>query len=196
MEQDYLKLSEENRKRAFEIIAETGLVEAWHSVGATVNLVGSLKMGLMMKHRDIDFHVYTPVLDVFQSYRAMGTVAAHPRIKRVEFVNLAHTDEACLEWHAWYEDADAAQWQFDVIHILKGSRYDGYFERMAIRILSALTDETRHAILRLKYETPEDAHVMGVEYYKAVLCDGVRSYDEFCRWRESHPVDGIMEWMP
>ena len=110
--------------------------------------------------------------------------------------NLLDTDEACIEWHAWYDDGDGEPWQIDIIHILKSSRYDGFFERMAERIKAALTDETRLAILRLKAETPEDVHIMGVEYYQAVLRDGVRTMADFMRWRQEHPVTGIVEWMP
>ena len=117
-------------------------------------------------------------------------------IKKIECRNLLDTDEACIEWHAWYDDGDGGPWQIDIIHILKGSRYDGFFERMAERIKAALTDETRLAILRLKAETPEDVHIMGVEYYQAVLRGGVRTLADFIRWRQEHPVTGIVEWMP
>ena len=50
---------------------------------------------------------------------------------------------------------------------------------MAERISAVLTDEMRLAILKLKYETPDTEKIMGVEYYQAVIQDGVRSYPEF-----------------
>ena len=78
----------------------------------------------------------------------------------------------------------------------KGSRYDGYFEKVAKRIAAVLTDETRRAILQLKFETPVTEKVMGVEYYQAVIRDGVRSYAEFEEWRKQYPVTGVVEWMP
>ena len=106
------------------------------------------------------------------------------------------TEEACLEWHLHYEDPLNQMWQIDMIHILKGSRYDGYFEQMADRIVAALTDETRHTILQLKYETPESEKIMGIEYYQAVLRDGVKNYAEFETWRRQHPLTGIVTWMP
>ena len=37
---------------------------------------------------------------------------------------------------------------------------------------------------------------MGVEYYQAVLRGGVRTLADFIRWRQEHPVTGIVEWMP
>lgn len=59
-----------------------------------------------------------------------------------------------------------------------------------------LTDRTRETILRLKYETPEAEKIMGIEYYQAVLRDGVGTYAEFEAWRAANPVTGILEWMP
>ena len=127
---------------------------------------------------------------------ALAKLAANPAVKRIEYGNLLATEERCLEWHAWYEDQEGELWQLDMIHIEKGSRYDGYFEEVARRISAALTDETREAILRLKWETPDTEKIAGIEYYMAVLRDGIRSYPDFVRWREAHPLTGVAEWMP
>ena len=165
-------------------------------IGAKVNLVGSLRTGLLMKHRDIDFHIYTSPLDLSASFRAMAELAENTSIKKIEYTNLLHTAEACIEWHAWYQDMEGELWQMDMIHIQEGSRYDGYFERAAERISAVLTDEMRLAILKLKYETPDTEKIMGVEYYQAVIQDGVRSYPEFEEWRRLHPAVGVVEWVP
>lgn len=190
------KLAERNRREAERIVRDCQVEAAWQSVGAEVHGVGSLRMGLLMKHKDIDFHVYSSPLRLADSFAAMARLAAHPRIERVECRNLLHTEQECVEWHAYYRADDGALWQLDMIHLPKGSRYDGFFERMAARITAALTEETRDAILRLKYETPEEVKVMGVEYYQAVLRDGVRTYTDFEVWRRAHPVEGIVKWMP
>ena len=55
---------------------------------------------------------------------------------------------------------------------------------------------TRRAILQLKYDTPDDVKIAGIEYYVTVLRDGVRTYDAFAEWRRTHPLTGIVEWMP
>lgn len=191
-----LKLAERNQQKAREIIQETDIVNIWQSIGAEIHLVGSLSMGLMVKHRDIDFHIYSSPLCVSDSFRAISKLAAHKSIKKVEYVNLIDTQEACLEWHAWYEDQEHELWQLDMIHILKGSYYDGYFEKMAERISAVLTDETKQAIMKLKYDTPETDQIMGIEYYQAVIRDGVRSYSELKAWQQLHPVTGVIEWMP
>lgn len=193
---DILDLSGRNQQRAWNIIRRLDIMKIWADAGAEAHVVGSLAMGLMMTHRDIDIHVYSSPLTVEGSFAAMAKLAVNAAIKKIECRNLLDTDEACIEWHAWYDDGDGGPWQIDIIHILKGSRYDGFFERMAERIKAALTDETRLAILRLKAETPEDVHIMGVEYYQAVLRGGVRTLADFIRWRQEHPVTGIVEWMP
>ncbi len=193
---DILDLSGRNQQRAWDIIRRLDIMKIWADAGAEAHVVGSLAMGLMMTHRDIDIHVYSSPLTVEGSFAAMAKLAVSAAIKKIECRNLLDTDEACIEWHAWYDDGDGGPWQIDIIHILKGSRYDGFFERMAERIKAALTDETRLAILRLKAETPEDVHIMGVEYYQAVLRGGVRTLADFIRWRQEHPVTGIVEWMP
>ena len=88
------------------------------------------------------------------------------------------------------------EWQIDMIQILKGSQFDGYFERVAERIKAVLTPETRRTILELKYLTPDGEHIMGIEYYQAVIADGIRSYEEFRQWRKNHPPKGIINWCP
>ncbi|RGV06800.1 phosphoglycerate mutase family protein [Bacteroides xylanisolvens] len=191
-----LELAKRNQQKAWEIIEDTRIVRIWEGIGAKVNLVGSLRTGLLMKHRDIDFHIYTSPLDLSASFRVMAELAENTSVKKIEYTNLLHTAEACIEWHAWYQDMEGELWQMDMIHIQEGSRYDGYFERVAERISAVLTDEMRLAILKLKYETPDTEKIMGVEYYQAVIQDGVRSYPEFEEWRRLHPAVGVVEWMP
>lgn len=193
---DILELAKRNQQKAWEIIEDTRIVRIWEGIGAKVNLVGSLRTGLLMKHRDIDFHIYTSPLDLSASFRAMAELAENTSVKKIEYTNLLHTAEACIEWHAWYQDMEGEFWQMDMIHIQEGSRYDGYFERVAERISAVLTDEMRLAILKLKYETPDTEKIMGVEYYQAVIQDGVRSYPEFEEWRRLHPAVGVVEWVP
>lgn len=193
---DILELAKRNQQKAWEIIEDTRIVRIWEGIGAKVNLVGSLRTGLLMKHRDIDFHIYTSPLDLSASFRAMAELAENTSVKKIEYTNLLHTAEACIEWHAWYQDMEGELWQMDMIHIQEGSRYDGYFERVAERISAVLTDEMRLAILKLRYETPDTEKIMGVEYYQAVIQDGVRSYPEFEEWRRLHPAVGVVEWVP
>ena len=192
-------LAESMMARAREVVRRSGVIEAWEGIGATVRPVGSMATGLMMKHRDVDFHIYTDALDPAESFRAVSAICADPHVAQLEYRNLADTDEACLEWHVKY-DLDGESWQIDMIQIRKGSRFDGHFERVAERIRAVLTPETRDAILRLKYLTPDSEHIPGIAYYHAVLADGVRTWPQFTAWlRERHasaPSPSIDLWCP
>ena len=184
-----------NQEKAQLVIEKSGVREAWKSIGATVNPVGSMAMGLLMKHRDIDFHIYTENLDIAESFEAIKKICSNPAVTRLEYRNLADTEEACLEFHIYFM-LDGEEWQIDMIQILKGSHFDGYFERVAERIKEVLTPEIRRTILELKYLTPDTEHIMGIEYYQAVIADGIRTYPGFMEWRKTHPVSGIVNWCP
>ena len=188
-------IAQNNLEKAELVIKNSGVRQAWESIGAAVNQVGSMAMGLLMKHRDIDFHIYTDKLDIAESFKAVQKICANPAVTRMEYRNLADTEEACLEFHVWFM-LDNEEWQIDMIQILKGSQFDGFFENVAERIKAVLTPEKRRTILELKYLTPDDEHIMGIEYYQAVIADDVKTYPEFIRWRKAHPVTGIVSWRP
>ena len=187
-----LEISENNTKKAFDIIKELDIENAFKSIGARVNLVGSLKMGLLVKNKDIDFHVYTKELNIEKSFNAVSEIASNNKIYNITYNNLINTDEHCIEWHLFYKDEEI--WQIDIIHILENSYYDGYFEKTADDIISMLTEEKRNTILKLKYETPDDMKIMGIEYYKSVLKYDIKTFDEFIKWRNINSVDGIIEF--
>lgn len=128
---------------AWQVVDELNLVKIWEAAGARVNSVGSLATGLLAKHLDIDFHIYSEPPLLPSGFAAMARIAENASVRRIECVNLLHTDEKCVEWHAWYEDRDGELWQIDMIHIEAGSAYDGYFERFARRLQRALTPEMR-----------------------------------------------------
>ena len=196
MKTDNIELiAKNNFEKALHVIEKSGVRQAWEAIGATVNPVGSMAMGLLMKHRDIDFHIYTEKLDIAESFGVMKKICSNPAVTRMEYRNLADTEEACLEFHVWFM-LDNEEWQIDMIQILKGSQFDGYFERVAERIKAVLTPEIRRTILELKYLTPDDEHIMGIEYYQAVIADDVRTYPEFLQWRANHPANGIVSWCP
>ncbi len=206
---DLLEISERRRREALRVMREVGLVEAWESVGARVRLVGSVASGLMMNNLDIDLHVYTdePMLE-----KSLAAVARLRGVRDVEFRDLLDTPEECLEWHAFYDDtggagvasagADAV-WRLDMIHIRRGSTFDGVIERTTDAIIARLDPaevgarkarEAREAILRIKHDAPKPP--AGIEVYYAVLELGLRTYDEFAAWKHANPSVDLLGWMP
>lgn len=75
---DYLQQSAAAEKQAREIIAASNIINIWEAAGARVNIIGSLKIGVLAKHRDIDFHIYTPELDIDRSFKIMAAICRQP----------------------------------------------------------------------------------------------------------------------
>lgn len=193
---DILRLAAQNQQTAYDIIAQSKIIDCWQAVGAEINLIGSLKTGLLMKHRDIDFHIYTPTLDIARSFKAVSALAQNPHIKKVTYDNLLNLPDTCLEWHAWYETDDGSLWQIDMIHMPKGSPFDGYFEKIAERISAVMSPAQKETILRLKYQTPDNQKIPGIMYYMAVLRDNITEYAAFENWLQQNKTDGIINWIP
>ena len=99
-----------------------------------------------------------------------------------------------MEWHALYQDEQL--WQIDMIRIVQGSKYAGHFERVAERILQIMSEEQKEQILMLKFETPDNLKIAGIEYYQAVLQEGITDFKEFMQWRKNRPQGAIIEWIP
>lgn len=193
---EYLSDALRNQQRAHEILSESKIVELWQNHGCRVNLIGSLAMKLLVKHLDIDLHVYSSGITEESSFAIASQMAKYKRIKEIKCINGLHTDEHCIAWHVKYEDTDSRIWQIDIIHIEAGSCYDGYFEKMAERINERLSEEDRDTIMRLKYETPDGEEIHGVEYYQAVMEAGVKSLPEMRTWVAANRKKGGNYWMP
>ena len=196
MMKDYELLAKNNQARAWDILSITGLKELWEGCGCRVNVIGSLAMNLLVKHLDIDLHVYSSGVTEESSFAIAAQLAKNPRVKEIRCINGLHTDECCIAWHAMYEDTDDRLWQIDIIHIESGTRYDGYFERMTERINDMLSPEQRDTILRLKYETPEDEVIHGVEYYQAVMEGNVSTLPALRDWIKANRKAEGSYWTP
>lgn len=193
---DILELAKQNQQAAWKVLENTGIIPAWESIGATVHVVGSLKSGLLAKSRDIDFHIYTDELNISESFSVVRELAARLPLKEVQYKNLIHTEEECIEWHALYEDRKMNTWKFDMIHIRKDSKYDGVVENVTAAIQKRLTPEIRKTILQIKFDVPDGIMIPGIEIYHSVFTGGVRCYEELERWRKTNPLTNSLDWLP
>lgn len=191
-----LEISQKNLQRAFEIIQELQIVETWAKYGVTANLIGSVSTGLIMKNKDIDFHVYSDNFSIGESFAAIAEFATNTGIKTVAYDNLLDTEEACLEWHMTYLDHNNELWKIDMIHILKNSLYDGKMEKFSQRMREVVNPELKKAILTIKNDMPPNENAMGIEIYKAVIVDNVKNYPEFAEWRKTQNNKPIIDWIP
>ena len=190
---DILELALHNQQTAWNILEHTGIIPAWERIGATVHLVGSLKSGLLAKSRDIDLHIYT--LNIAASFSVMQELAERLSLKEVQFKNLIQTEEECIEWHAIYEDENGKTWKFDMIHIRKGSKYDGVIEKITAAITNRLTPEIKQTILQIKFDVPDGVQIPSIEIYHAVFVGGVRNYEELEQWRKNNPLPNSLDWL-
>ena len=193
---DILELARHNQQTAWKILEHTGIIPAWERIGATVHLVGSLKSGLLAKSKDIDLHIYTDTLDIAASFSVMQELAERLSLREVQYKNLIHTEEECIEWHTIYKDENMDTWKFDMIHIRKGSKYDGVVEKVTAAIMNRLTPELRKTILQIKFNVPDGVMIPGIEIYYAVFTGGVRSYEELEQYRKTNPLINSLDWMP
>ncbi len=185
-----------NQRKAREVLNESGIAEIWEAAGCRVNIVGSLRMGLLASHRDIDLHVYSQGITTTDSFAIVAKIANNPNVTEIKCINGLHTNEHCIAWHVFYKASDGAIWQFDIIHIEDGTEYDGYFEKMADRIMAVMTQEQKETILRLKFEASERKNYHGVEYYEAVIADGITTLPEFENWVSEHRKKAPYYWIP
>ena len=195
MKKDVIERSLRCQQRARRVLEESGIAEVWRSSGCRVSLVGSLRMGLLASHRDIDLHVYSKDITIESSFAIVANIASNQNVTEIRCINGLHTDEHCVAWHVFY-NYEGEIWQFDIIHIEEGTEYDGYFERMADRITEVMTPEQREIILSLKFDSSEDCGYHGVEYYEAVIADGVSTIEELSDWVTEHRKKPPYYWMP
>ncbi|MEG0795232.1 MAG: phosphoglycerate mutase family protein [Odoribacter sp.] len=193
---DIIELAKQNQQNAWKVLEDTGIITEWERIGAIVHLVGSLKSGLLAKSKDIDLHIYTNQVDISESFSVMQKLAKRLSLKEVQYKNMIHTEEECIEWHTLYEDKEMNVWKFDMIHIRKDSKYDGVVENVTAAIIKRLTPEIRERILQIKFDVPDAVIIPSIEIYYAVLTGGIRNYKEFEQWRKSNPLVNSLDWLP
>ena len=194
-QEEIFNLSFANQERAKRVLMNSDIANVWEQNGCRVNLIGSLRMGLLASHIDIDLHVYSKGITEESSFAIAAQIAKLPDVIEIKCINGLHTDEHCIAWHIFYKYEDDI-WQIDVIHIEEGTKYDGFFEQMADRISEVMTTDQKETILRLKIETLSDKDYHGVEYYEAVIADGISNMVELEEWVIEHRKKPMYYWIP
>ncbi|MCH5216061.1 MAG: phosphoglycerate mutase family protein [Muribaculaceae bacterium] len=186
------------QSKAFQILEDTRLIEILEKNGLRVSLVGSLRMGLLVNHRDIDLHIYSKDLTVESSFQVISKIVANPNFTETLCINGLSTDEHCMEWHLKYKDDENKIWQIDVIHIEEGTQYDGYFERMADTIVEIITNSQRDTILKLKYLSilEKEMQIHSPEIYEAVIDKGIEDFEELKSWIKKRRLEESYYWIP
>jgi hypothetical protein len=191
-----LQQAERIQQQAWNIIEKTNVINIWENIGAEINLIGSLKTGLLINHLDIDFHIYTHPFNMADSFSAIAKFAENSSIRHISYTNLLDAEDQCLEWHATYIDEFDQEWTFDLIHIHKDSPYVGSFEKVSEGILARLTAESKETILTIKDETLKIEKFPAIKIYQAVLQEKIANTDDFLQWYKTQDKNTIEQWMP
>ena len=189
-------LSQQLKQSAIDVLKNLNIENCCRNIGIEINVIGSLKSDLMLNHRDIDLHLYSDAPLIEKSFSLMTKIAKHKGVKEIQSKNLLDTKEECIEWHLLFEDKDQNSWKLDIIHIRKGSYYDGYFEKITEKIIKKLSPETKNAILEIKYRLGKESSVPGIQIYQAVLEYGITDYSDFMEWQKKNSSSNIIDWMP
>ncbi|GAA0221668.1 hypothetical protein GCM10010492_19730 [Saccharothrix mutabilis subsp. mutabilis] len=177
---DLLARQDELQAEAEDVLAALELVPALSALGRPVR-VGSSALGLMVR-RDIDITVVVPKLDMAPVASLGATLANHPDVRTVQIRD---------DTGHWNTDPDYPDglylgvtygqgWNLDVWFVDEPDRQPDL--RHVATFPARLTAETRAAILRVKQDYPQ---YRSLELYEAVLDGGVRTVEEYLRWRES-----------
>lgn len=173
---------------AAAVLADLDLFAVLGRVGSPV-LTGSVALGLMV-WRDIDVTTLCPELEVATVLDALRTLAAHDRVRQIQFrndtgawnVDPAYPDGLYLGVD--YQTAAGDEWKLDLWFIVEGTIQ---FDLVHVEALPPrLTPETRLAILRIKdvwHRHPTyRSEVRSYDIYEAVLDHGVRTPDAFAAY--------------
>ena len=191
-----LNQAEKIQKQAWNIIDKTNVIHIWENIGAQINVIGSLKTGLMINHRDIDFHIYSTPFNLVDSFSAVAKLAENPGIRHICYANLLDEEDQCLEWHATYLDELNQEWTLDMIHLHENSPFVGYFEKVSDGILCKLTPSNKQTILSIKYETAKIGKFPAIKIYQAVLQQNITTTNDFLGWFSTQKENEIEQWMP
>jgi len=192
-----LKLSQQNISKAKQIIEELKIKQIWESLNCKCNLIGSVKTELLLEHLDIDFHTYSDVFSIEQSFKAISKISENPKIKEIYYKNLLNEEDMCLEWHLNYEETPERIWTIDIIHIKNESPYAGLIERVTDKINQIMTEEYRNAILNIKWQSYKaQKKISGIEIYQAVIDHNIADLEEFLSWQKTKRLPLISLWEP
>lgn len=194
---DLLELSENNLQKAHKIIDELKIFQTWNDLDSACHLVGSVKTGLILHHRDIDFHVYSNDFSIDKSFAAIAAISNNAKIREAAYKNLLDAEDMCLEWHLQYEESPEEIWTIDIIHIKNESPYAGMVERVTDSINRVLTNDLRDKILQLKDDCyQQNTKVMGIEIYEAVIEHQIYDFDNLMEWKNKRAKSDISLWEP
>lgn len=173
---------------AADVMADLDLLALLRTVGNPTH-TGSSALGLMVR-RDIDVTTVCPTLDPVPIFDLGRSLATHQRVRGVTFRddtgrwNVGSRYPDGLYWMVEYVADPDVEWTLDLWFLNDGTiQFD--LEHM-ITLPPRLTPEVRATILRIKEAIaadPSGPKGPSYEIYEAVLDNGIRTPEEYARYR-------------
>jgi hypothetical protein len=189
----------ERQAQAERIIRALDLLGRWSAYGQPI-VVGAVAHGLVGKP-DIDLEVYCERPRIEDGFAVIADLALVPGVWTVRFSNELGGPDQGLYWQLRYRDpasvvsATGEVWKIDMWQL--GHDHPVPLARDLIEPMRrALTAETRAAILTIKRDTLVERDVHGIDVYRAVLDDGVRTTADVRGWLTTHRASGLTRWRP
>lgn len=192
---DIFEQEERTRVTAHQILHELKLIERWQEVGKPI-LVGAAAYHLMM-NPDIDMEIYCAAPDASAGFQVLAQCVKHPNVISAKYVNLLDKEDQGIYYQIKYRHDDGTEWKLDMW--LMAHDHPGPCARDLVEPLkAALTEETRRSILEIKQQIQRSSDVQApsIQIYEAVIDHGIRSFDEFLRWKAEHGREGLTSWKP
>lgn len=182
--------------KAASVIETLGLVNRWRQVGR-VAMVGSSQFGLMGS-ANLDFEIYVEQPAISAGFQVIQEIAHIPGVRQLVYLNVLDTPDPGLYWRVDYEDETGTLWDIDQWLVPNSHPNAGMAETLVKTMREALTEETRRSILAIKAARPNLPKCRGIDIYKAVLKDSIRTPEAFAQWLEAHPVsmEVLETWHP
>ncbi len=187
--------SASRRAEAIEILSDLRLLDLWRRFGRPV-LVGAVAYDLVLDC-DIDIEVYCPSLKIEDGFKVLSDLCQRSDIvKGCSFQNHLGDQDRALYWQISIVK-DGTPWKVDM-----WSAPEDYplprSEHLVGPMIGALTEETKNAILSLKWHKriDQDIKCLSIDIYRAVMDGGVRTPSELKSWLVTHPTGELLSWTP
>jgi len=194
--ENYINISRKNLSIAKKIIKDLKINEILEKNDCVGNLIGSVATDLLVDNLDIDFHIYPRNFCIENIYKIIGKISTNENIVKTNCIHTdLNTEYKALDWHLYYKDKENRIWRLDLIFLKAESQYAWKAEKIVEKINKIKTLDQINNILRLKYELKnKKIEYMGIEVYKAVFENKIKTTIEFETWKNSEDNKNIDLW--
>lgn len=192
---DVIVAAEQRQRAAEAILGELDLIGRWSAVGRPV-VVGATSYGLMVAP-DLDLEIFCDAEPTAEAgFAVLAACAAYPGTIRAAYSNHLDGPDEGIYWKLGFRH-QGEEWKVDMWalrHDHPGPLSSSLVEPMR----AALTPESRRTILTIKQELAArpDRRCGSIHVYRAVLADGVATFDQFETWRADHDTESLTDWRP